>query len=75
MYKLQVQDDPDNPGSWHDVMGPDGALLTFSKEDDARRKLEQLYPVLTRAEQLEAAPKMTRVLNIITDEDDWPKRK
>lgn len=75
MYKLQVQEDPDNPSSWHDVMGPDGALLTFQAEADARRKLEQLYPVLTQAEKLDAAPKMTRVLSIITDEDDWPKKK
>lgn len=76
MYKLQVQEDPDNPKSWHDVMGSDGALLTFKKEEDARRKLEQLYPVLVKAERYDAAPKMTRVLNIITDDDDgWGKKK
>lgn len=76
MYKLQVQEDPDNPSSWHDVMGPDGSLLTFRKEEDARRKLEQLYPVLVKAERYEAGPKVTRVLSIIGDEDDdWPKKK
>ena len=75
MFKLQVQEDPDNPSSWHDVMGPDGALLTFREEGEARRKLEQLYPVLVKAEKFEAAPKMTRVLSIIPDDDDWPKKK
>jgi hypothetical protein len=75
MYKLQVQEDPDNPSSWHDIMGPDGSLLTFREEGEARRKLEQLYPVLVKAEKYDAAPKMTRVLNIITDDDDWPKKK
>ena len=74
MFKLQVQDDPDNPSSWHDVHGADGALLTFQKEEDARRTLESLYPVLVKAERYDAAPKMTRVLSIITDEDDWPRR-
>lgn len=75
MYKLQVQDDEDNPSSWHDVMGSDGSLLTFGKEDEARRKLEELYPVLVKAERFEAMPKRTRVLTIITDDDDWPKKK
>lgn len=75
MYKLQVQDDEDNPSSWHDVMGSDGALLTFQKEDEARRRLEELYPVMVKAERYEAMPKRTRVISIITDADDWPKKK
>ncbi len=75
MYKLQVQDDPDNPASWPDVRGPDGALLIFQKEDDARRRLEQLDPVQVKAERFDAGPKVTRVLSILQDEDDWPKRE
>jgi hypothetical protein len=75
MYKLQVQEDPDNPSSWHDVMGSDGSLLTFREEGEARRKLEQLYPVQVKAEKFDAGPKVTRVLSIIGDEDDWPKKK
>jgi hypothetical protein len=75
MFKLQVQDDEDNPSSWHDVMGADGRPVTFQKEDEARRKLEELYPVLVKAERYDAGPKRTRVLNIIVDEDDWPKKK
>jgi hypothetical protein len=76
MYKLQVQEDMNDPASWHDVRGADGALLTFKREDEARRKLEELYPVLVKAERYEAAPKMTRVLAILRDdEDDWPRKK
>lgn len=75
MFKLQVQEDPDNPSSWHDVLGADGSLLTFQKEDEARRKLEQLYPVLVKAERYDAAPKMTRVIHIIQDDDEWAAGK
>ena len=75
MFKMQVQDDVDNPDSWHDVLGPDGSLLTFTAADDARRKLEELFPVLVRAEHLGVMQKRTRVITIITDEDDWPKKK
>ena len=75
MYKLQIQEDPDNPSSWHDVMGPDGTPLTFQKEDEARRKLEQLYPVQVKAERYDAGPKVTRVLSIITDDEEWRKKK
>jgi len=75
MYKLQIQDDPNDPASWHDVMGSDGALLTFKEEPEARRRLEELYPVQVKAERFDAGPKVTRVLNIITDNDDWPKKK
>jgi len=75
MYKLQIQDDPDNPASWHDVMGADGAPLTFGDEGAARKRLEELYPVQVKAERFDAGPKVTRVLSIIKDEDDWPKKK
>ena len=75
MYKLQIQDDPDNPASWHDVLGSDGSLLTFREESAARQRLEELYPVQVKAERFDAGPKVTRVLNIITDDDDWPKTK
>jgi hypothetical protein len=75
MWKMQVQEDVDNPESWHDVLGTNGTLLTFSQADEARRKLEELYPVMVKAERLAAMPKRTRVISIITDEDDWPKKK
>ena len=38
MFKLQVQDDKNNPRSWHDVRSPEGALLTFERESEARAK-------------------------------------
>ncbi len=75
MYKLQIQDDPDNPASWHDVLGSDGTLLTFRDEGEARRRLEELYPVQVKAERFDAGPKVTRVINILMDDDDWPSKK
>jgi hypothetical protein len=74
MFKLQVQDDDNDARVWHDVKNTQGKLLTFEKETEARAKLEELYPVLVKMEQY-AGPKRTRVITIITDEDDWPKKK
>ena len=74
MFKLQVQDDDNDPRVWHDVRGPNGALLKFDNEAEARAKLEELYPVLVKLERYSAGSKRTRVLNIIEDEDDWPKK-
>lgn len=74
MFKLQVQDDENDARVWHDVKNAQGKLLTFEKETEARAKLEELYPVLVKMEQY-AGPKRTRVITIITDEDDWPKKK
>ena len=56
------------------MKSPEGQLLTFDNEADARRKLEELYPVLVGLERYSAGSKRTRVLNIINDEDDWPKK-
>ena len=75
MFKLQVQDDDNDARVWHDVKGTDGSLLTFDNEADARKKVEELYPVLVGIEKFSAGSKRTRVLNIIRDEDDWPKKK
>lgn len=74
MFKMQVQDDPDNPRSWHDVTGPDGKALTFEKEADARAKLASLYPVEVQMEKY-TGPKVTRVIAILEDEDDWGAKK
>ena len=74
MFKLQVQDDDNDARVWHDVKGADGALLTFDNEAVARKKVEELYPVLVGLEKFSAGSKRTRVLNIIRDEDDWPKK-
>ena len=69
MFKMQVQDSPDDPRSWHDVAGPDGKPLTFEKEADARAKLLSLYPVEVKMEKY-TGPKTTRVIAILQDEDD-----
>jgi hypothetical protein len=74
MFKLQVQDDDNDARVWHDVKNAQGKLLTFEKEADARAQLEVLYPVLVKMERY-AGPKRTRVLNIITDDDEWAKKK
>ena len=68
MFKMQVQEDESHPEIWHDVKGPDGTLLTFDKESEARAELAQRYPVLVKMEGF-AGPKRTRVLNIIEDDD------
>lgn len=74
MFKLQVQDDDNDARVWHDVKNEQGKLLTFDKESDARAQLEMLFPVLVKMERY-AGPKRTRVLNIITDDDEWAKKK
>ena len=73
MFKMQVQEDKDNPASWHDVTGPDGKALTFEKEADARAALESRYPVEVKMEKY-TGPKVTRVIAILKDEDDWGKK-
>lgn len=72
MFKMQVQDNKDDPRSWHDVKGPDGSALTFNSEADARAKLASLYPVEVKMEQY-TGPKTTRVIAILEDGDDWKK--
>jgi len=74
MFKLQVQDDDNDARVWHDVKDANGRLLTFDREADARTRLEELFPVLVKMERY-AGPKRTRVIVIIKDEDDWPKKQ
>ena len=69
MFKMQVQDNPDAPRSWHDVAGPDGKALTFEKEADARAKLESLHPVEVKMEKYTGA-KTTRIVAILEDDED-----
>jgi hypothetical protein len=67
MFKLQVQEDEKDPEAWHDVKAPDGKLLTFEKEADARAKLEHLFPLLVKMERY-AGPKRTRVVSMYTED-------
>jgi hypothetical protein len=69
-FKIEVED---GRGLWSDVRGPDGAILLFDKEEDARAKLATLFPVLVQMEKY-AGGKRTRVIRILEDEDDWPQR-
>lgn len=74
-YKLQVQEDESDPRIWHDVLGPEGNLLVFDREEDARARLRELYPVLFQLEQFAAGPKRTRVIAIVSDEDSDDDRR
>jgi hypothetical protein len=69
-YKIEVEDDR---GLWHDVRGDDGNILVFDDENAARAALAERYPVLVQMEKY-AGGKRTRVIRILEDEDDWPKR-
>lgn len=70
MYKLQVQEDDKDASAWHDVHAPDGGLLLFEDEAEARAKLEELFPLLVKLERFAAGSKRTRVLKVIKDQDD-----
>jgi hypothetical protein len=70
MFKIEVENDK---GIWSDVYGDDGKLLTFGEEGDARAALAQRFPVLVQMEKY-AGGKRTRVIRILEDEDDWPKK-
>ena len=69
-YKIEVEDDT---GIWSDVRGADGKILVFDDESAARAALAERYPVLVQMEKY-AGGKRTRVIRILEDEDDWPKR-
>lgn len=70
MFKLQVQEDEKDPQAWHDVKGPDGKLLVFAKESEARAKLEELFPILVKMERYAAGSKRTRVISMFSEEEE-----
>jgi hypothetical protein len=69
MFKIEVED---AKGIWSDVY-ENGKLLTFEKEAEARAALAERFPILVQMEQY-AGGKRTRVIRILEDEDDWPKK-
>ena len=69
-YKIEVQDET---GIWSDVHGSDGKLLVYNDEGAARAALAERFPILVQMEKY-AGGKRTRVIRILEDEDDWPKR-
>ena len=70
MFKLQVQEDDNDPQAWHDVKGADGNLLLFDRESEARAKLEQLFPILVKMERYAADTKRTRVISIYKEDEE-----
>lgn len=70
MFKIEVEDDK---GLWSDVRGGDGKVLTFESEEAARTAAAERFPVLVQMEKY-AGGKRTRVIRILGDEDDWPRR-
>jgi len=70
--KFKIEFEAGN-GIWNDVRGADGALLTFDSESEARAKLAELYPIEVQMERY-GGGKRTRVIRILSDEDDWPAR-
>ena len=71
MFKIEVEN---GKGVWSDVYGDDGKLLTFETEPEARASLAERYPILVKMEKY-AGGKRTRVIRILEDEDDWPKKR
>jgi hypothetical protein len=70
MFKIEVED---GNGRWSDVRGDDGKVLMFASEEAARAALAERFPVLVQMEKY-GGGKRTRVIRILEDEDDWPKR-
>ncbi|MDH5264211.1 MAG: hypothetical protein OEX21_05615 [Betaproteobacteria bacterium] len=69
-FKLQVQEDETDHRLWHDVFAPDGRLLVFDNEEEARARLEELFPVLFGLEKYSAGPKRTRVIVMARDDTE-----
>jgi hypothetical protein len=70
MFKIEVEN---GKGIWTDVRADDSSVLTFESEDAARAALTERFPVLVQMEKY-AGGKRTRVIRILEDDDDWPKR-
>jgi hypothetical protein len=70
MFKIEVED---GKGIWSDVRGGDGRVLIFESEETARAALAERFPVLVQMEKY-AGGKRTRVIRILEDDDEWPKR-
>ena len=66
MYKIQVQK---ANGDWHDVHAPDGTLLIFRGEREARARLEELFAGQLKMERY-AGPRRTRVIAVLRDEEE-----
>jgi hypothetical protein len=63
MFKMETQEEN---GLWHDVKASDGQPLVFATRDEARAKLEEMFPVLVKMESY-AGGKRSRVISILED--------
>jgi hypothetical protein len=63
MFKIETQEEN---GLWHDVRAANGEPMTFATKEDARRKLEELFPVMVKMEQY-GGGKRTRVIAVLHD--------
>jgi hypothetical protein len=70
-FKIEVEA---KNGIWTDVRGADGAVFVFDSEAEAHAKLAELYPTEVQMERY-GDGKRTRVVRILSDEDDWPARR
>jgi len=64
VFKIETQEDN---GLWHDVRGADGAPLVFESKDEARAKLEELFPVLVKMEKY-AGGKRTHHIHMVEED-------
>jgi len=67
MFKIEIED---GHGLWSDVRDPNGTVLTFEKEQDARAKLAELFPVIVQMEKY-GGGKRTRVVRIFRSDEEW----
>jgi len=63
MFKIETQEEN---GLWHDVRGANGEPLVFTTKEDARAKLEEMFPVLVKMESY-GGGKRTRVIAVLDD--------
>ena len=67
LFKLETEDDY---GIWTDVRDAKGNILLFDKEDEARARLRELFPVLVQMEQY-GGGKRTRVVRVYASDGEW----
>jgi hypothetical protein len=67
MFKIETEN---GFGIWTDVRDAKGNIVTFDKEDEARAKLMELFPVLVQMEKY-GGGKRTRVVRVFRSDEEW----
>jgi hypothetical protein len=70
LFKIEVEN---GKGIWTDVRADDGSLLTFESEEPPAPHWPSAIRFLVQMERY-AGGNVTRVIRILEDDDDWPKR-